>query len=220
MPVIANDFSDMKIPVYITAHAKPKIMATQYEDPLKIVGVEALNFFSSNIYQMTKVVNSDDRENATTARCKPKKSRFCSSNFKMDLGIIYKEGIRRDTYLLDLMKNEKLITGKSNSTYTGVDALEGMSFTGNMTRSKPIDECMGEEYLKKLDDYLISKYRLGGSISEIDELSTTDDIYTKEELFTFSVDELKKIYQDMKGTKCIHDKKEKIIKIILQLQSK
>jgi RecA/RadA recombinase len=217
MPVIANDFSDMKIPVYITAHAKPKVMANRYEDPLKIVGVQALEFFSSNIYQMTKVQLAEDRDGGTTARCKPKKSRFCSSNFKMDLDIFYKDGIRKDSYLLELMKKEKLITGQSNGTYRGVGALKGMEFTGALTRKKPIDECMGMEYLEKLDDYLISKYRLGSQkIQELDE----EDIsmsYTKEDIYDMDMKELKTLYSSLnRGKTCLITDVDKLRRRIIK----
>jgi len=184
LTAIVNDFDLMNIPVYLTTHAKPKVMATGFEDPITIKGVEAMKFFTSNIYLLNKVKSKDDPDGSTVARFRPKKSRFCSSNFSMDLTIIFSSGIRCDSGLLSLMRDEKLVRGSAGGNrgtkYTGSGALKGLEFYSGDLKDSTLDKIIGKKYMNKLDKYLIKKYRIGAqAIDELDhDVSKADKVYS------------------------------------------
>lgn len=198
LTAIVNDFDMMNIPVYLTTHAKPKVMATGFDDPITIKGVEAMKFFTSNIYILNKVKNKEDPIDSTVARFRPKKSRHCSSNFSMDLTIIYKLGIKKDSGLFQLMREEKLIRGSAGggkgTKYTGKGVLDGIIFHSTEMIDKGLDEILGKKYMKKLDKYLIKKYRIGSQvISELDQ-----DVTKSDKVYSMSRKQILKALKDMK----------------------
>lgn len=198
LTAIVNDFDLMNIPVYLTTHSKPKVMATGFEDPITIKGVEAMKFFTSNIYLLSKVKSKDDPIGQTIARFRPKKSRFCSSNFSMDLTIIFSKGIKKDSGLFSLIHNEKLIRGSAGggkgTKYKGQGALDGLEFFSVDMIDTPLDEILGKKYMRKLDKYLIKQYRIGSQVvSELDQ-----DVTKADKVYAMSRKEVLKILKEMK----------------------
>lgn len=158
-PIIVNRMNDLKIPFFITTHMKPKLMATQWEDKWTIVGAQALKFFCTNIYRMTKVKHKDDSESNTVARCRPEKSRKNKTTFKFDIVINFTKAIERNSGLIDVLKNEGLVEG--NKLIVGKKFLNGFKEKRKIIEEKGLDTLIGNDLMIKINKFLQAKYNLG-----------------------------------------------------------
>lgn len=116
----------------------------------------------------------------------------------MDLTIIFSKGIKKDSGLFSLIHDEKLIRGSAGGSkgtkYTGKGALDGLEFFSTEMIDKGLDEILGKKYMKKLDKYLIKKYRIGSQVvSELDH-----DVTKADKVYSMSRKQILKALKDMK----------------------